>query len=168
MVSGSDLVAQQKRRLPHDLTASAADFFDDSSTEGFVDDVGSCDFSSDSVPAATFLHNQARNVNRCSKASTILGFNAVLNWRAHFVCVDKTFLTLFRVSKTYGLNLLLPLVQQLTFLPRREPDVHLGVALRSSSRRFLRARDFFLLFSTTEVIERLCDNTNKYAWDAYF
>lgn len=52
------------------------------------------------------------------------------------------------------------------FRPSREPGIHFGLELRSGAwrARFLRAIDILKLFFTTQVIELICLNTNKYAW----
>lgn len=48
------------------------------------------------------------------------------------------------------------------FSPRREP--RLGMMLRSEAKRLTKAIDVFVVFFTAEVINRICVNTNKYAW----
>lgn len=50
------------------------------------------------------------------------------------------------------------------FCVRRLPRVDLGIALRSAARRFVQAVDFFTLFFTAEIIAKICNATNKYAW----
>lgn len=52
------------------------------------------------------------------------------------------------------------------FRPSREPGIHFGLELPSGAwrARFLRAIDILKLFFTTQVIELICLNTNKYAW----
>ncbi|KAH8038374.1 hypothetical protein HPB51_001488 [Rhipicephalus microplus] len=69
-----------------------------------------------------------------------------------------------KVSTTYGKDVLPNPARRMKFSPVRQPGAHLAAALRSDVRRFSRALDFFLLFFTTEVLQALCDNTNKYAW----
>lgn len=71
---------------------------------------------------------------------------------------------MFRVSTTYGKDTFPNASRRIQFSPKRQPGVHVGAALRSDSRRFSRALDFFLLFFTSEVVRTLCENTNKYAW----
>lgn len=74
----------------------------------------------------------------------------------------------YRVSTSYGGDLLPPAQKRIQFSPRRDPGVYLeddvGVALRSGARKFLSAMDFFLLFFSTQVLDTICKNTNKYAW----
>lgn len=73
-----------------------------------------------------------------------------------------------RVSTTYGGDLLPPVQKRIEFSPRRQPGVYLGddvaMALRSGTKKFLTALDFFLLFFSAEVVAMICENTNKYAW----
>ncbi|XP_049275812.1 piggyBac transposable element-derived protein 4-like [Rhipicephalus sanguineus] len=69
-----------------------------------------------------------------------------------------------RVSTSYGHDSLPASVKRVQFLPRRNPGVEVGGALRSNARRFVRAVDFFQLFFTTQLISMICDYTNKYAW----
>ncbi|XP_070388820.1 piggyBac transposable element-derived protein 4-like [Dermacentor albipictus] len=73
-----------------------------------------------------------------------------------------------RVSTTYGNDALPVRQKRIHFSPKREPGVHLtedvGVALRSTTKRFLTALDFFFLFFSADVIETVCENTNKYAY----
>lgn len=77
---------------------------------------------------------------------------------------DYGILSLLRVSTTYGKDVLPNAARRIKFSPTRQPGAHVAAALRSDVRRFSRALDFFLLFFTTEVLQTLCDNTNKYAW----
>lgn len=73
-----------------------------------------------------------------------------------------------RVSTTYGGDLLPSAQKRIEFSPRREPGVYLGddvaMALRSGTKKFLTTLDFFLVCFSTEVIETICGNSNKYAW----
>ncbi|XP_070395202.1 piggyBac transposable element-derived protein 4-like [Dermacentor albipictus] len=135
MASCSRPVARKERRQSRDFAASATDFFDEPSSEESEDDFGSSDFISDS--------DSDDDEPRTSSSSR-------------------------RVSTSYGNDLLPPAQKRIEFSPRREPGVYLdaevGVALRSGSKKFLTALDFFLLFFSMNVIETICDNTNKYAW----
>ncbi|KAH8025542.1 hypothetical protein HPB51_009482 [Rhipicephalus microplus] len=69
-----------------------------------------------------------------------------------------------RVSTFHGHDSLPASVKRAQFLPRRNPGVKVGDALRSDARRFVRVVDFFQLFFTTQAISMICDFTNKYAW----
>lgn len=55
-------------------------------------------------------------------------------------------------------------MKRVQFFPKRNPGVKVGGAVRSSARRFVRAIDVFQLFFTAELINMICENTNKYAW----
>lgn len=46
----------------------------------------------------------------------------------------------------------------------REPCLDLGMVLRSEAKRLTKAIDVFVMFFTAEVVNRICVNTNKYAW----
>ncbi|XP_064460258.1 piggyBac transposable element-derived protein 4-like [Ornithodoros turicata] len=69
-----------------------------------------------------------------------------------------------RVSTSLGQDSIPPAQQRVHFCPKRAPGAHLGIALRSGAAEFGRALDFFQLFFTTEVINKICESTNKYAW----
>lgn len=70
----------------------------------------------------------------------------------------------YSVSTVYGGDLLPPAQQSVTFSPRREPGLDLGMVLRSEAKRLTRAIDVFIMFFTAEAINRMCANTDKYAW----
>nr|XP_037274775.1 piggyBac transposable element-derived protein 4-like [Rhipicephalus microplus] len=69
-----------------------------------------------------------------------------------------------RVSTVYGGDLLPSAQQRVAFSPRREPGLDLGMVLRSEAKRLTKAIDVFVMFFTAEVVNRICVNTNKYAW----
>lgn len=62
-----------------------------------------------------------------------------------------------RVSTTYGGDLLPPVQKRIEFSPRRQPGVYLGddvaMALRSGTKKFLTALDFFLLFFLRKLLQ---------------
>lgn len=74
------------------------------------------------------------------------------------------FSLIYSVSTVYGGDLLPPAQQSVTFSPRREPGLDLGMVLRSEAKRLTRAIDVFIMFFTAEAINRMCANTDKYAW----
>ncbi|KAH9372088.1 hypothetical protein HPB48_017429 [Haemaphysalis longicornis] len=75
-----------------------------------------------------------------------------------------------RIQRMISLELqaVLEAQKRIEFSPRREPGVYLGddvaMALRSGTKKFLTAMDFFPLFFSAEVVGTICDNSNKYAW----
>lgn len=74
------------------------------------------------------------------------------------------FSLIYSVSTVYGGDLLPPAQQSVTFSPRREPGLDLGMVLRSEAKWLTRAIDVFIMFFTAEAINRMCANTDKYAW----
>lgn len=86
----------------------------------------------------------------------------------HSVYVLADLYLFARVSTTYGGDFLPPAQKRIDFSPRREPGVYLGdnvaMALRSGTKKFVTALDFFLLFFSAEVVATICENSNKYAW----
>lgn len=71
---------------------------------------------------------------------------------------------IFRVSTSYGHDSLPASAKRVQFFPRRNLGVEVGGALRSNAWRFVRAVDFFKLFFTAQLMNMICENTNKYAW----
>ncbi|XP_049268610.1 uncharacterized protein LOC125757229 [Rhipicephalus sanguineus] len=65
-----------------------------------------------------------------------------------------------RVSTSYGHDSLPASVKRVQFLPRRNPGVEVGGALRSNARDFVRAVDFFQFF-TMQLISMILSWTRS-------
>ncbi|XP_077486053.1 uncharacterized protein LOC144097154 [Amblyomma americanum] len=113
--------SRQAARGKKPLSRDSAASTDSTSSEESQDDFSSSDFSSESDPASRSPGPSA---------------------------------SVRRVSTSYGNDVLPPRQKRIQFSPRREPGVHLtedvGVALRSTTKRFLTALNFFPFFGGSD------------------
>lgn len=142
--------------------ASAADFFDETSSKQSEDAYGRSYFTSDSDPG-TQLPGPCLE---WPKASIVSDFAHSWVGTCNRYMFSSFHFYLVRVSATHGNNLLPPVQECTEFSPKQEPGVHLsedvGVLLSSRSKKFLAGLDFFFFFFSAQAYKLFMKTQIKY------
>lgn len=133
MASTSRAGAAQKRRVFRGSSASRGDFSDQSSSSESEDDPHSSDLSTDDGDSS----DQPTSSSRYASAVCAVRFLCVYNQLWGMEHVLTSIYLICRVSTLYGNDSLPAAVKRVEFLPRPDPGIDLGMALRSSAKSFV-------------------------------